>query len=645
MKSAGVWREWVMVAGVMGITAVLRLAYPGLTEFKADEARLLALALDMADGRFAWRGISSSVGLPNFPMSVWLYALPLLLWPHVYAATLFTGLLNTLAVGAAYWFVRRYWGAGAAIAATLLFAVSPWAVIFSRKIWAQNLLPLFVMGWAIGAALAFVERRPRWLWLHFICLAVAVQIHLAALALIPATAVYLLIFRRRVDWRQVAVGVVLAGLTAVPFLVYVWQNRAQIHLPTGGAPATGNPLDALRYSAMISRGADLHSLAGPGAYLDYLARVPGLEFAALVMGALLVAGLVGLGWLAWRKRGQRAGEAALIVLVWALALPLFFVVWRSTAVYLHYFIALLPAPYIAAGVIFARGVAWLRWRAARWAAWAAVVGLAAVQAWAVAALLAFVSQTATPGGFGVPLAYQLAVANRAQSLRESSGAAEILAVGEGETPELDEFPAVWAVLLRGTPHRFVHGERSALFPAAGAVAIVDAGLDEAAAIYGATAVAQEAIALRPGEGELRLFTLPGGAPTPEVAFDEAVLLANWVNLLGYGLRVEGETAVWRLYWRTADNPDPADYHIFNHLLTTDGQRLAQADAAAFAPWQWQPGDVVVSHFILPWPSDAADLRMRSGMYLYPGLEPVLLLDVAGNPYADAVEVGVGETRD
>jgi hypothetical protein len=33
------------------------------------------------------------------------------------------------------------------------------------------------------------------------------------------------------------------------------------------------------------------------------------------------------------------------------------------------------------------------------------------------------------------------------------------------------------------------------------------------------------------------------------------------------------------------------------------------------------------------------------MYRYPGLEPVLLLDVAGNPYADAVEVGVGETRD
>ena len=75
----------------------LRLAFPGLTEFKADEARLLDLALDMAEGQFALRGISSSVGFPNFPASVWIYSLPLFIWPHPYAATLLAVRLNCYA--------------------------------------------------------------------------------------------------------------------------------------------------------------------------------------------------------------------------------------------------------------------------------------------------------------------------------------------------------------------------------------------------------------------------------------------------------------------------------------------------------------------------------------------------------------------
>ncbi|MBK8988125.1 MAG: glycosyltransferase family 39 protein [Chloroflexi bacterium] len=636
---SGRW-EWVVLGGILAVTAVLRLAYPSLTEFKADEARLLTLALEMVDGRFPLRGISSSVGFPNFPMSVWLYAIPLLVWPHVYAATLFTGLLNTLAVAAAYWLTRRYWGVGAAVAASLLFAVSPWAVIFSRKIWAQNLLPLFVMGWAIGAALAFVEKRPRWLWLHLFCLGVAVQIHLAALALIPATLLFLLVFRRRVVWRHVVVGGALAGSTAVPFLFYLWQNRAQIHLPAGGQTAVGWSLDPFRYAALISRGADIHSLAGPTAYQDFLARAPWLGALGWILGLLLLAGLGWLGWLVWRQRGQPAADAAFIVLAWALLPPLFFTLWRGAPVFIHYFIAVLPAPYMAAGVLLAQAALASRRPMVKGLVGTGLAALALAQVWALAALLAFVAQTATPGGFGAPLGMQVAAADRAKAMLVATAAAEILVVGAGERPDLDEFSALWDALLWAAPRRFVDGRQSALFPVNRAVVVLDGALAAEADLYRATAVTTETFPLRPGEGALEILQLPGGAPPPDAAFDEVVLLANWVNLLGYGLVVDdgGETAVWQLYWRTADNPDPADYHIFNHLINAAGQRVAQVDAAAFAPWQWQPGDVVVSRFNLSWPGDDPGLLMRSGMYRYPGLEPVLLLDVAGNPYADAVAI-------
>ncbi|MEJ2752795.1 MAG: hypothetical protein P8169_09010, partial [Chloroflexota bacterium] len=92
------WLELMLFAAILLLAGILRMAEPGLTEFKADEARLLSLAYEMAEGELALRGISNSVGLPNFPASVWLYALPAAIWPHPYAATIFTGVLSTLAV-------------------------------------------------------------------------------------------------------------------------------------------------------------------------------------------------------------------------------------------------------------------------------------------------------------------------------------------------------------------------------------------------------------------------------------------------------------------------------------------------------------------------------------------------------------------
>jgi len=650
------WQEWLLAGSLVLLAAVLRMNWVGITEFKADEARLLVLALDMADGQIALRGISSSVGLPNFPMSVWLYAIPLVFWPHPYAATLFTGLLNTLAVLACYWLVRRYWGSIAAIASTLLFAVSPWAVIFSRKIWAQNLLPIFVMLWVIGLALALVDRKPRFIWLAFVALAVAVQIHLAALALVPATLVLMIVFWRRLSWKDVLIGAGLAVLTAVPFLIYLSQQRSLIGdgLAKAGGEAVGFSLDALIYARMIAVGNDLHSLVGAAQVEAFLAQAPEMGRIDWLITAVLAMGLIYLGVTVWKKWGSKQANMGLIVLVWALSLPLFFLFWRSSPVYLHYFIALLPAPYIAVGVAFSDWLGWFEVRLMRMISWVVLIGLAFFQMRFLMSLLAFVGQTATPGGFGTPLSYQLEAAETAVALMAETDASEILAVGEGENPELDDFPAVWDVLLRDVAHRFVDGTENVLFPAELVVVVVSEQLGDEVDLYremaSSTSSGTQSVALREGEGEMYVLTLSGGAPEPDVDFDEIYLLANFIRFLGHDDLastgsatdlVNDETAVWQIYWQTADNPNPTDYHIFNHLLDGNGERVSQMDGDAFSGNQWLPGDVVVSRFEMPWNEGwERPLIMRSGMYIFDTQEPVLLLDEAGNPYTDAVEVPI-----
>jgi 4-amino-4-deoxy-L-arabinose transferase-like glycosyltransferase len=648
------WVEWFLIGAILLLAGALRMAAPGLTEFKADEARLLALAYDMAGGEFALRGISSSVGLPNFPASVWLYALPSAIWRHPYAATIFTGLLSTLAVALTYWFVRRYWGIAAAITATLMYAVSPWAVIFSRKIWAQNLLPLFVMGWVIGAALALVERRPRFLWLHFVCLALAVQIHLAAVALIPATIVLLFVFRRNIRWQDVLIGGLLGLLTVIPFALYLSRDFDLGQLFTGAAGTEGGSrlsFESIRYTIMISLGTEIHSLAGAGAFEQYLALMPNLTAVHLLWGALIAAGV---GYLAWKARSEweaQEAQAGALVLIW-LAMPALVFLWQWTPVFLHYFIAVLPAPYVAAGAAFGQlirsqvDISRSARRLLASGAWIILLVTVAAQVGALVSLQNFVSHTATPGGYDAPLAIKMETVQLVKEAMAQSGAAEVLIAGEGDAPLIDEFPAEWDVLLRDMPHRFVDVTRSALFPAETSIVLLDERLEAEMStgdLYQSMAEAAREIRLRPGEGSYRVLTLAGEARPKQEVPVEPVLLANWVNLLGHDVpeRIDGESAVWQVHWRTGDNPDPQDYAFFNHLIDGSGARIGQVDGPAFDPGQWRAGDTVIGRFIVPWPEDAAGpFTMRVGMYRYPSLENVPLLDEAANPYADAAEFAV-----
>ena len=637
-------REALVLILILLVAAIPRLARPDLTEFKADEARLLTLALNMSDGDFALRGISSSVGFPNAPMSVWLYSLPLMVWPHPYAATLFTGLLGVVAVVGTYWLGRRYWGVKVATAAALMLAVSPWAIVFSRKIWAQNLLPAFVVGWAIGATLTFVERRQAFIILHLLCLAVAVQIHPAAIGLIPATLLFLIIFYRRIDWRYLILGGALAALTAAPFLWYLYQRwQTEGGLPLSSGQSSGPvSLDSLRLTFTLVTGEGIRALAGVG-----YGGLPGERIVRLIWLGLILAGVGWAAWLTVRCRDEPAAQAAFIGLIWFLA-PVLLFLWAWTSIYIHYFIVVLPASCLLAGIFLDRLSAAVHppVRSMVWAVWLVTVGLQ-LAAWV--GVMTAVARNPLDGGFGIPLGDKLAAADGARDLWEGNEASEVLLVGNGSNPEQQDFPAEFRALLHGVPVRYVDINREALFPATAAVVLIDVAADDGPAstrdLYAAPTASWQTYPVTGTDLNYAVRALPSGSQPPAtVELRPPPLLANFTQITGHnGLRPHAQGMLWDVYWLTADNPDPADYHIFNHLIDGDGLRVAQADGAAFAGWQWRPGDMVISRFLLPLPSTTrTPYAMRVGMYRFPSLANVPVLDEAANPKSDAVVIPLGE---
>ncbi len=652
--------ERVALAGALALAALLRLGWPGLTEFKPDEAHLYALALDLAEFKaFPLRGISSSVGLPNSPMSVYLYALPLFIWKSPLAATLFVGALNTASVALAYAMTRRYWGPRAALVSVLLYAAAPWAVIYSRKIWAQNLLPLFVVGYIFSGLLAFIESRWKWLTVHLILLAILIQIHFSGIALAPITAVLLIVFRKRLDRRSLMAGTVGALITAVPFVFFVMRQGIRM---SGGDLTTGLlvfPLfviavilgthitpDALQMSALVIQGIQIHSLAGSEAYRAFLASVPNFTPLLWAGGGLVALSAVYVvnAWVTVRRAGQRLSlmnKAEMIVVLW-LILPILFFTPHTFPVFPHYFILLFPAPYLLSGIGLNAVLARWRTRWQRIALWLLPLVIVGGQAWLSLALLRFVGTQNTPGAFGTPLGRLIESAEAAKRL----GSEDVLILSHGADPNIDTIPAVFDALLRGVPHRFIDGGTTAVFPAGSATVILWPGDYTSVDLYRLWGGGQwsDTVSLRAGEGEVR-FAVGSGVtlaiPRPRAA---SALLNNGAELLGSG----GDATRWELWWLAPGPVEGENYHVFAHVLDANGERIAQADQATYVSHAWRSNDLVVNYFVLAGPvlerGGVPDLirpgqgvTVRAGMYAYPSLAPAVVLDAAGDPAGEWIE--------
>ena len=622
--------ELLLAGALLLLAGTLRMGWPAATEFKADEARLYALALDAATGAgLPLRGIGTSIGFPNFPLSVWLYALPLWVWPHPYSAVLFTGALNTLAVAACWWLARRVWGAEAALLAALLYAASPWAIIYSRKLWAQNLLPLFVMGWAASGLLAFWEQRRSWLAAHIVLLAAALQLHYSGAALALPTLCALALTYKTFNRRALLLGIGLSLGLMLPFFVYLANNRAVWSAPAAFSQPAQLDAKALQYTALLASGADIHALAGAEAVGAFQQRMPAAAWLPWLSGALLCAA----GAAAW-LRPARPRNLLWWLAGWWLA-PLVLFTWHATDVFPHYFITTLPAPFLLAGAVLG---SWLAAAPARqrWLAWAGCAAVAALQIVAWGSLLQFVSVTNTPGGFGTPAGMQLAAVSSAKALARSAQLPEILIVSDSADPLTAEDAAVFDAWLRGSAHRLVNGTANAVRPAQGAVVLVMPNAVPAQKLYAGWAVQTQRVALRAGAGYIAVYALPaGGTRAALQPFAEPRTLANGVTLLG--LQRTAADLQWRIVWQTGTAGNQ-DFHFFNHLLLADGTRVAQADAAAFSAQQWRAADEVHSFFSASAADAASITQLRVGMYTYPDLANVPVVDALSNPQADAATI-------
>ncbi len=655
---------------VLLLAAYLRLNHLDWTEFKLDEAHLSQIAYDMArHGEIPLTGIGSSVGIMNPPLAAWLLAIPYALSSSPIVATASIALLNVLAVAMCYGLSRRMFASlgdrawWAALIAALLFAVAPWAVIHSRKVWAQDLLPFFVMLYVWFGYRAFVQRKAWSLLGHGAALAALIQIHYSGLWLAPVSLVWLIAFARRVRLAPLIVTAVIGAAAFAPFVIadglHSWPSVTRL-LDFARQPVMTDTT-AINLAWITTNGLEIHSLAGPQEFENFRSLVPFGDGVSWLIGLLVFSGLIAAALDVVHAVPRRAWDdrsaVGFLLMTWLL-LPVLVQLSHRTPLFVHYFIIILPAPFMLIGYLVARVTltpalslaasrpAAARVREGRGSTVLAVtlVGIIALaQTYQVITLQQFVASRPTPGGMGIPIGYYERMVNEAREALKQSGGAEIIVNTRGSNPNTDEYPAIFDFLLNDVPHRFVDANQAVrVYPANSHIQIDYAPNEpELPAETGRELI--EVIALRAGEQAGRVYRSDGYTTPPREVLATPARWSNGVSLLSAQIDPlkPGEKTTIRLCLKI-DQPSGEEFHWTAQLWDENGHRWAQVDDNGYPTRYWRTGDVIAQELVLDVPADApiGDYVLRLGQYTWPDVQPVLVIDIAGNPQSDAVEVPV-----
>jgi len=217
----------VLLAAV-GLGAWLRLGRLDEMEYKRDEQWTFTHAVRIpADEPWPKLGMPSGITIPNAPLSLLVFvgltqtSRPMtpvdltarVVWLNVAALVLLV-LFSETGVEAD---ARDSWRWGAA-----LVAVSPFAVLLERKLWAQSTLPLFSLLFLIG----WFRRETRWgacMW--GLLSAVLGQIHISGLFLAAAFGIWTMVAPQGGDppapirWRWWAGGFAIGSIGLVQWFV------------------------------------------------------------------------------------------------------------------------------------------------------------------------------------------------------------------------------------------------------------------------------------------------------------------------------------------------------------------------------------------------------------------------------------------
>ena len=638
-------RDLVVLGIILLVAGWMRFGRGHIVEYFHDDAMLATLALELADGqRFPLIGILSSTGIPNPPSSVYVMAIPFSLSSDPNVAIQFVMLLNVIGVGLLWLIAHRYFGRTVAIIASLAYAVNPWGVLFSRKIWAQDFHTPFILLGILLLLYGFWESSDRHSHRNrFLAQAVstpillfAFQIHFASWGLAPLILISLWVGRKRLIWKAIMLSIILSALVLTPYAIGLQQTLDQDPSRISDALGRSTPTTRASYpttpivdSILLSSGTGLETWVAPDQQAQLAQQYSPLTSIALVFPVTMLIGVFAL----WQKHRQ----LTLFILIWTF-LPQLLLIPNWTPIYIHYFIPTIPAMIL----LVAGGFNYL-WklivqnRILTGIIWGLLFLIWGLQVISWHTTLDYLETQHVPyPGFTTPIGDLNTLRDQ---LRQSD---DVLVISQGMSWNLHHEVAVWDTLLWDDVAcvRTMVGDGYAVFPSHPFSVVVapDAPPDPVLNLYQTDNPIQFETRQDDKGYVLHQWDTPPKWNQATLTPIDIATFDNGVQLTGYALQ---DNKVY-LEWRLPAQHKGANYQYTAQLFDEDDNRIAQLDKTFWHGRHWCENDRLITWGQLE--DDSTATWLKVGMYvLGTGKERgqffnANILDELGNPIGQSVDI-------
>lgn len=215
----------ILFAVIITVSSIFRLTNLNVIEFKTDEAINLLLAAQPRFGNpLPPGGTVSSIGILNPPLFTYLL-FPITFFtldPRIISFIM--SIVNVISVGLIFLLFRKYYGQLTAFIAAIFLALSPWMILFSRKIWTQDLILPFTLPFLFSMHKIIVEKEMKY-WILFTASALfLVQLHQINILFIALISIFIFLKKITVHYKYAAIGILIGFLPLIPYISYQVKN-------------------------------------------------------------------------------------------------------------------------------------------------------------------------------------------------------------------------------------------------------------------------------------------------------------------------------------------------------------------------------------------------------------------------------------
>lgn len=326
---------WILL--IFLVSSVFRIFFMDLIEFKADEANTIFQIEQFFDSPYLiQRGLISGIGVHNLPLFSYLMVPIATFSRHPQYLSFIIALINTILVAIFYLFVRKYYGHLTAVFAAIFLAFSPWGVIFSRKIWAQDLIFLLFLPllWLLHELI--IKKNIKVTLPIFVLLMFLLQLHGSGLFLLVATFVIFLTLRVKVDIKSVLVGTSLGLIPSIPYLLFQLNSGCpdcEAFLEYQNSIRSFDIYNLIR-PFQVMNGLGYHFVLGAD-YANFASTFPLTNLLKYIF--LLSFLILPLGVMATFLKSKQHFFLSIYVII----IPALYLLTKTTA-YMHYFVIIIP---------------------------------------------------------------------------------------------------------------------------------------------------------------------------------------------------------------------------------------------------------------------------------------------------------------